>query len=89
MSEIIKEQTGLSVLGELEQEARYYSRSAINIMIQLGRVLTEAKPLVKHGAWEKWLMDNAGCSPRYAQSFMQAYQRFGDNADIQKTTIHK
>lgn len=72
----------LTVLGGLAQEAQYYARNIANSMIQLGRVLTEAKPLVKHGEWEQWIRENAGCSVRYAQSFMQAYARFGDNPAI-------
>lgn len=74
--------TELSVLGGLAQEAQYYAKSIANGMIQLGRVLTEAKPLVKHGEWENWIRENAGCSVRYAQVFMQAYARFGNNAAV-------
>lgn len=74
--------TEISVLGELAQEAQYYAKSIANGMIQLGRVLTEAKPLVKHGEWEQWIRENAGCSVRYAQVFMQAYARFGNNAAV-------
>lgn len=72
----------IAVLGGLAQEAQYYAKSIANGMIQLGRVLTEAKPLVKHGEWEKWIRENAGCSVRYAQMFMQAYERFGDNPAV-------
>ena len=74
--------TEISVLGGLAQEAQYYAKSIANGMIQLGRVLTEAKPLVKHGEWESWIRENAGCSVRYAQVFMQAYARFGNNAAV-------
>ena len=74
--------TELTVLGGLAQEAQYYAKSIANGMIQLGRVLTEAKPLVKHGEWESWIRENAGCSVRYAQVFMQAYARFGSNESV-------
>ena len=77
-----RESTGLTVLGGLAQEAQYYAKSIANGMIQLGRVLTEAKPLVKHGEWENWIRENAGCSVRYAQAFMQAYARFGNNPAV-------
>lgn len=70
------------VLTGLAQEAQYYARNIAGSMIQLGRVLTEAKPLVKHGQWENWIRENAGCSVRYAQVFMQAYTRFGDNPAV-------
>lgn len=74
--------TEIAVLGGLAQEAQYYAKSIANGIIQLGRVLTEAKPLVKHGEWEQWIRENAGCSVRYAQVFMQAYARFGNNAAV-------
>ena len=69
----------LSILDGLAKEAQYFARNAVENMIQLGRVLTEAKPLVKHGEWESWIGENAGCSVRYAQMFMQVYERFGQN----------
>lgn len=83
MNEIMThESTEIAVLGNLAQEAQFYARSIANGMIQLGRVLTEAKPLVKHGEWERWIAENAGCSVRYAQMFMQAYERFGDTPAV-------
>lgn len=83
MNEIsTRESTEIAVLGSLAQEAQFYSRSIINGTLQLGRVLTEAKPLVKHGDWERWIAENAGCSVRYAQMFMQTYERFGDDPAV-------
>ena len=83
MNELTKQsRTEITVLGGLAQEAQYYAKCIANGMIQLGRVLTEAKPLVKHGEWEQWIRENAGCSVRYAQVFMQAYARFGNNAAV-------
>lgn len=72
----------ISILGDLAKEAQHYARGVVTNMLQLGRVLTEAKPLVKHGEWETWIAENAGCSERYAQMFMQAYKRFGENPAI-------
>lgn len=80
MNEILEpKSTEISMLGSLAQEAQFYARNIASSMIQLGRVLTEAKPLVRHGEWEQWIRENAGCSVRYAQVFMQAYARFGSN----------
>lgn len=76
---IPQENNGLTVLGELAQEAQYYTRNIANSMLQLGRVLSEAKPLVPHGEWEGWILENTGFSVRYAQMYMQAYHRFGSN----------
>jgi len=80
MTEIATQKnTGISVLGDLAQEAQFYSNRLASSMIQLGRVLTEAKPLVRHGEWENWIAENVGCTTRYAQLYMQAYARFGSN----------
>lgn len=83
MSQIIKQNTELStVLDSLAQEAQYYAKSFFNSTLQLGRVLTEAKPLVRHGEWQNWVRENTGLSPRSAQTYMQAYARYGDNPAI-------
>lgn len=83
MNEITRRESAeVAILGSLAQEAQYYAKGVVTNMIQLGRVLTEAKPLVKHGEWEAWIAENAGCSPRYAQMFMQSYERFGNNPAI-------
>lgn len=74
--------TELSVLNGLAQEAQFYIRNIANNMLQLGRVLTEAKALVRHGEWANWLRDNTSFSTRYAQQFMQAYERYGSNEAV-------
>lgn len=79
----VKESGGaMTPLDGLAKEAQYYSSTAINSLFQLGRVLCEAKKLVKHGEWGNWIRENAGCSERTAQQFMQAYGRFGAHADM-------
>ncbi len=83
MTEIATQNSAeLSVLGGLAKEAQYYAKNFTNSMFQLGRVLTEAKALVKHGEWKNWIQENAGCSVRQAQLFIQAYTRFGENAAV-------
>jgi len=70
------------VLDGLAREARFYAENCAQSMVQLGRVLTQAKPLMPHGQWQDWVRENAGCSLRYAQLFMQVYERFGQNPAI-------
>lgn len=83
MNELMNRGNGeIAILNDLAQEAQHYAKSMVTNLLQLGRVLTEAKPLVKHGQWEQWIQENAGCSNRYAQMFMQAYERFGNNPAI-------
>lgn len=70
-------------LKELEAQAQMYVHQIALNYLQLGRVLTEAKQLVKHGEWAKWLSDNAPVGERTAQKMMACYQRFG-TSDIYK-----
>ena len=74
----------LSLLDSLAVQAKTCVLSARMNLLQLGRVLTEAKPLVPHGEWEAWVKTNAEMSARAAQSYMQAYATFGLNPDIAK-----
>ena len=68
---------GLSVVENLAREAKFYSMQTQFNMLQLGRVLTEAKKVVEHGQWLDWIDRNAGCSERQAQIFMQLYEAYG------------
>lgn len=81
MSEIAntKNQAELTLLDGLAKQARMLTENIALNMLQLGRVFTEAKQLVRHGEWSGWVQENCGMSERYAQQFMQAYSRYGDS----------
>ena len=72
----------LSVLDGLAMQAKMFVSGMAMNLLQLGRVLTEARPLVNHGDWEGWVGENAGISLRKAEQYMQAYATFGERADI-------
>lgn len=72
-------QATLAPLDDLAMQAQMFSCGAAMNLLQLGRVLTEAKPLVSHGAWEEWVRTNAHMPVRTAQQYMQAYRTFGLN----------
>lgn len=74
----------VALLDSLAIQAKTCVLGARMNLLQLGRVLTEAKPLVPHGEWEAWVKENAEMSVRAAQGFMQAYATFGLNPDIAK-----
>lgn len=69
----------LTVLDDLAMQAQMFSTGAAMNLLQLGRVLTEAKPLVEHGEWIAWVRENAHMPVRTAQQYMQAYAKFGLN----------
>lgn len=67
----------LTVLDSLAMQARTLRLSINMNMWQLARVFVEAKELVPHGEWGKWLQENADVSEKTAQDMMAAYKRFG------------
>lgn len=83
MNELANTTAGnLSVLDGLAMQAQMFSCGAAMNLLQLGRVLTEAKPLVPHGQWIDWVKINAHLPIRTAQQFMQAYNKFGLDHEI-------
>lgn len=78
MNELANTRTGgMTVLEDLAVQAQMFSTGAAMNLLQLGRVLSEAKPLVAHGDWAAWVKENAHMPIRTAQQYMQAYQEFG------------
>lgn len=71
-----------AVLDNLAMQAKTYIQNARMNLLQLGRVLAEAKPLVPHGEWENWVKTNTSMSKRAAEQYMQAYAEFGLNPQI-------
>jgi Protein of unknown function (DUF3102) len=47
---------------------------AILKAIEVGRLLSEAKALVKHGEWEPWIETNCRFGVRQAQKYMRAFE---------------
>ena len=72
----------VAVLDSLAMQAKICIQNARMNLLQLGRVLTEARPLVPHGEWENWVKTNTSMSKRAAEQYMQAYQEFGLDPQI-------
>ena len=71
-----------ALLDSLATQARMFVQGAALNMLQLGRVLTEAKPLVRHGEWKNWVKENAKMSERTAEDYMKAFAEFGTDTKI-------
>lgn len=82
MNEMVNTNMPDGVLDSLAQQAQMFVQGAAMNLLQLGRVLCEAKPLVAHGEWAEWVRVNAKMSPRTAEQYMQAYREFGLDARI-------
>ncbi len=72
-----RESAAPSLLDGYAQQGRMFLFNAAQNLIQFGRVLVEAKPLVPRGQFESWVRDNFGVSERTAQGYMAVYRRFG------------
>ena len=83
MNELANTTTELAKLDSLADEARFYSNAMANNIIQLGRVFTEAKALLKHGQWGEWVDKNASMSARSAENVMGIYRRFGGREEFE------
>ena len=53
--------------------------------IEIGKRLTEAKAMVKHGAWGAWLKERVDYSQRTANNFMKIYHEYGKNGLAEKS----
>lgn len=58
-------------------------RESLAHAVQAGSLLTEAKQLVKHGDWGKWIADHCEFSERSAQNYMRIAARFPELAKAQ------
>ena len=78
MTELANTETQeISVLDSLAMQARTLRMNINMNMWQLARVFTEAKEIIPHGQFGKWVEENADVSERTAQDMMAAYKRFG------------
>lgn len=63
-------------------QLRTFAQNAAMNLLQMGRILNEAKDRVPHGEWAEYVKSNAKMSLRTAQTYMQAYNEFGLNPQI-------
>lgn len=61
-------------INTIKQQARSY---ITNSCIEIGARLTEAKRIIGHGNWSKWLEESVDYSERTAQNLMKIYRAFG------------
>lgn len=83
MEEIARKDGNLpGVLDGYVQQGRMFLFNAAQNLIQYGRVLTEAKPLVAHGQFGAWVQENFNMSERSAQGYMAVWRRFGRSEQL-------
>lgn len=93
MTEIIKnnDQHGLTRLDMLTQEMNGYMQAIHYNILQVARVLKEAREITERGRWADWVRD-FGFTTRKAELYIQTYERFAENeavAHVQRSNLFK
>lgn len=65
------------------QQGQMFLFNAAQNLVQFGRVLTEAKPLIPRGEFENWVKTNFRMSERTAQGYMAVWKRYGQREQFQ------
>lgn len=65
-------------LEQVTQGILVLSAQTVVNFCQIGKLLTEAKSMVGHGGWEKYLEEKVSYSQSTANNFMRLYQKYGE-----------
>ena len=78
MSELVTVRDIQTVTTEIWMIRRQVEQTALSGAIEIGRRLTEAKELLPHGEWGRWLREEVSFSQRTANNFMRLAAEYGD-----------
>jgi len=78
MSDMITERTPFVIAAEINTIKYQTEKILLAGAVEIGRRLTEAKALLPHGEWSKWLEDQVNFTQRTAQNLMRIYEEYGD-----------
>lgn len=65
-------------LEQVTQGILVLSAQTVANICQIGKLLTEAKSMVGHGGWEKYLEEQVSYSQSTANNFMRLYREYGE-----------
>lgn len=82
MSDIITGRDAVTVAAEIKVIVRQTQQVVLSAAVEIGKRLEEAKELVPHGEWGKWLETEVNFSKSTANNMMRLYREYG--ADQQK-----
>lgn len=81
MSNIITLRDIEMVTSDIHYAQRQGARQLLSNLIEIGRLLVEAKSMVSHGEWGKYLEERVNYSQSTANNYMKLYQEYGDNQE--------
>ncbi len=59
-------------------EIRALTANALNTIVEIGRRMTEAKAMLPHGEFGRWIREEAGYSTSTANNFMRLFEAYAD-----------
>lgn len=81
MSNIVTARDIEIVTGEIRYVQRRAARQLLSDLIEIGRLLMEAKSMVPYGEWGKYLQEKVEYSTSQANNLMRLYNEYGDNQE--------
>lgn len=69
-----------TIVSEIKIIKNQTSKILLNSAMEIGKRLKEAKSLVGHGNWEKWLEEKVEYSKRTATNLMRLYDEYGSKS---------
>lgn len=79
MSDIVTVRDIQTVTTEIKMIRQQVNQVALNGAIEIGRRLCEAKEMLPHGEWGRWLREEADFSQQTANNFMRLFDEYGDS----------
>lgn len=77
MNDLVTERTPLVIAAEIKMITHQTKKILLASAVEIGCRLKEAKSLVKHGEWGKWLEESVSYSRRTADRLIQLYEEYG------------
>ena len=78
MNEPITERTPQGIAAEINRIKQQTCKIMLTNAIEVGKRLKEAKALLPHGEWRKWLVESVSYSQRTANRLIQLFEEYGD-----------
>lgn len=79
MSDIITVRDAVTVAAEINVIVRQTQQVILSAAVEIGKRLEEAKELVPHGEWGKWLETEVNFSKSTANNMMRLYREYGQD----------
>jgi len=77
MNEVVTKRDVNVIAAEINHIKRETAILVLNNSIEIGRRLVEAKSLIGHGQWGKWLKENVNYEQRNANNLMKIFEDYG------------